>query len=361
MLRLITLIGLLGSVSIARAEPVRMSGEDIKRAMPGALLEIDTPLRVAIPVKVGTDGLVSAEAGALGLTLGAAKDRGRWWTDGDKLCMKWFRWFDAKPRCMTLLRDGNRVQWSEGSGESGTATITEAPPVVVAAEPRRTPKKEKRVEPVEPVAAPAPAPAPVNIEMAEAATAPNVELAAAPAAPAAEPAPDRSPALQFAAAALSQVLPPPAEAKPSRLGMSDTPAPEEPAAPVVEESAQAAPEPAAPAREPVAVPEQRKVKPVAVALHAPAVRKSASAPVRSVETPKPVQGSFRVAGVVAGDTLNVRKGPSEYHPLVGRIPASGRGVEIVGACRDLWCPIRHGRLNGWVNRYYLAEDVSLRR
>jgi uncharacterized protein YraI len=116
-----------------------------------------------------------------------------------------------------------------------------------------------------------------------------------------------------------------------------------------------------PAREPVAAPKQRKVKPVAVALQAPAVRKSASAPVRSVETPRSVQVSFRVAGVVAGDTLNVRKGPSEYHPLVGRIPASGRGVQIVGACRDLWCPIRHGRLNGWVNRYYLAEDVSLSR
>ena len=144
MLRLITLIGLLGVGNTAMAEPVRMSGDDIKRAMPGALLEIDTPLRISIPVKVGTDGLVSAEAGALGLTLGATKDRGRWWTDGDKLCMKWFRWFDAKPRCMVLLRDGNRVQWSEGSGESGTATITEAAPIVAAVEPRHIPKKEKR-------------------------------------------------------------------------------------------------------------------------------------------------------------------------------------------------------------------------
>ncbi|MDP1911628.1 MAG: hypothetical protein Q8K85_25285 [Hyphomicrobium sp.] len=357
MLRLITLIGLLGSASIAMAEPVRMTGEDIKRAMPGALLEIDTPLRVSIPVKVGTDGLVSAEAGALGLTLVATKDRGRWWTDGDKLCMKWFRWFDAKPRCMTLLRDGNRVQWSEGSGESGTATITEAPPVVVAAGPRRTPKKQKRVEPVE--TADAPEEAPFNIEVAEATTPPNVELADAPAAQAAEPAPDRSPALQFAAAALSQVLPPPAAAKPSKLGMTDTPPTDEPVGSVSVSSDQAVAEPAAPAREPVAAPKQRnKVKPVDVALHAPAVRKSASAPVRSVETPKPVQISFRVSGVVAGDTLNVRNGPSEYHPTVGRIPASGRGVQIVGACRDLWCPIRHGRLKGWANRYYLAEDVA---
>jgi hypothetical protein len=38
-----------------------------------------------------------------------------------------------------------------------------------------------------------------------------------------------------------------------------------------------------------------------------------------------------------------------------------RGVQIVGACREEWCPVRHGRLKGWVNRYYLAEDVSLRR
>ena len=86
-------------------------------------------------------------------------------------------------------------------------------------------------------------------------------------------------------------------------------------------------------------------------------RKSAPA----AATPKPVQVSFRVSGVIDGDTLNVRSGPSENHPPVGRIPASGRGVHIVGTCRDTWCPIKHGRLKGWVNRYYLAEDVSLRR
>ena len=80
MFRLVTVVGVLGGVSAAIAEPVRMTGDDIRRAMPGALLEIDTPLRIAIPVKVGTDGLMSAEAGALGLTLGATKDRGRWWT-----------------------------------------------------------------------------------------------------------------------------------------------------------------------------------------------------------------------------------------------------------------------------------------
>jgi uncharacterized protein YraI len=70
--------------------------------------------------------------------------------------------------------------------------------------------------------------------------------------------------------------------------------------------------------------------------------------------------SFRVSRVDDGDMLNVRSGPSEYHEAVGAIPAGGRGVQIVGACRELWCPIRHGQLKGWVNRYYLVEDLGQR-
>jgi hypothetical protein len=353
MFRSVTVIGLMGIASTAMAEPVRMTGDDIKRAMPGALLEIDTPLRLSIPVKVGSDGLMSAEAGALGLTLGATKDRGRWWTEGDKLCMKWFRWFDAKQRCMALRRDGNKVYWAEGSGENGTATITEAQPIVAAAPAPRPPKKEKRVE----VAAAPPAePAPT-------------ESAAAPA-----PESDTTPALQYAAAALVPVMPKPAPAKPSKLGMNDGASKEQaadPAAPVNQETTAPEADAAAPRAEDNKIPKQRKVKsvpvasrdraPVTASVTAPAVRKSTPVAHRSAEPVKATPGSFRVAGVVAGDTLNVRSGPSEYHPAVGRIPATSRGVQIVGTCRDLWCPIRHGKLSGWVNRFYLAEDVSLRR
>ena len=361
MFRSVTVIGLMGIANTAMAEPVRMTGDDIKRAMPGALLEIDTPLRLLIPVKVGSDGLMSAEAGALGLTLGATKDRGRWWTEGDKLCMKWFRWFDAKQRCMALRRDGNKVYWAEGSGESGTATITEAQPIVAAAPAPRPQKKEKRVEvaAAAPPAAPAPAP---------------TESAAAPA-PDETPAPsDTTPALQFAAAALVPVMPKPAPVKPSKLGMNDA-APDDrapaPAAPVYQEATAPEAQVPAPRAEENKIPKQRKVKsvpvasrdraPVTASVTAPAVRKSTPVAHRKTEPVKPTPASFRVAGVVAGDTLNVRSGPSEYHPAVGRISATSRGVQIVGTCRDLWCPIRHGKLSGWVNRFYLAEDVSLRR
>jgi hypothetical protein len=330
MFRLVTVVGVLGGVSAAIAEPVRMTGDDIKRAMPGALLEIDTPLRIAIPVKVGTDGLMSAEAGALGLTLGATKDRGRWWTADDKLCMKWFRWFDAKERCMVLHREGNRVQWAEGSGESGTATITEAPKTVVASAPAK-PKKEHKV-----VAAP-------PVQRID-------EVAAAPTPVVDEPAVERPERKPFAtagldAAALNRVLQPEKEPEPARLGMNE-----------IEATPDAAP--AAALRD--EVPVQRAAPPAAK--KSPQARAPAAAPpARKVARKEPQAAkvaapTFRVSGVGYGDTLNVRKGPSEYHDAVGTIPSEGRGVQITGACRDLWCPIRHGRTTGWVNRFYLAEE-----
>ena len=72
--------------------------------------------------------------------------------------------------------------------------------------------------------------------------------------------------------------------------------------------------------------------------------------------PKVAMPSFRVVRVEEDDVLNVRSGPSEYYTPVGRIPPEGRGVRIVGQCVAFWCPIRHGRVSGWVNRYYLAEE-----
>ncbi len=346
MFRLVTVIGLIGIASVAKAGPVRMTGDDIKRVMqPGAVLEIDTPLHIGIPVTVAHGGIVSAEAGALGLTLGALKDRGRWWTEGDQLCMKWFRWFDAKPRCMTLQRDGNKVYWAEGSGESGTATITEAEPVVVAV----APNPARKPKPVETAAVENPAPPAVD--------------SVAPAAPETPPSSDTAPALQFAAAALGRALPgsAPREATASGLGMNESAANEESPAPMHEEVAAPPSEEPAPRVEAEPAPPQRKVKAVHVAPQAPAIRKGAPKPQNTAALPKPAQVSFRVAGVGDGDTLNVRSGPSEFHPSVGRIAPGGRGVQIVGACREEWCPVRHGRLKGWVNRYYLAEDVSLRR
>lgn len=391
MLRLVTVIGVLGGVGAAMAAPVRMTSEDIKRAMPGALLEIDTPLRITIPVKVGTDGLMSAEAGALGLTLGATKDRGRWWTENDKLCMKWFRWFDAKPRCMVLHRDGNRVQWAEASGESGTATITEAQrpeakPVVAAVKPKAAPAPVRAPEPevalVDKSVDDTPARS-VGAERDFAPDAPTViinrpvetEVAQADYEPA---KPETETPSRFSTAALGKLLAAataPKKPEPSRLGMGaeidsgdDGVAWDDATvvAPYIVKMppAQRAKE-ATPARKPAhAKQAHTKEQRTASVNHTPPAQATArkvavrQAPVAAAQPARP---SFRVYGVEYGDHLNVRSGPSEYHTPVGAISREGRGVQIVGECRDLWCPIRYGQLSGWVNRYYLAEEGTTQR
>jgi hypothetical protein len=66
---------------------------------------------------------------------------------------------------------------------------------------------------------------------------------------------------------------------------------------------------------------------------------------------------YRVQGVELHDVLNVRRGPSGTYDTIASIPPTGKRVEITGRCQDDgWCPIRYGRVRGWVNSYYLAAE-----
>jgi hypothetical protein len=308
MLRLSIVIAYLAGVGAALAEPVSLDGETIRRDLVGGLLKVDTPLHTQIPIRIGSDGLVSAEAGALASMLGSEKDRGRWWIEHDQLCTKWFRWFDAKTRCLSLQRDGNRIYWQEGSGEKGTATleVADVPP------------------PTQPVVATPPNDEPKPVVASEAA--PSQPEESSPSLPVAPVLAEAGPALQFSSVELSALLPSP-EPEMSRLG-ADVPAPKAPA-----------PKQAAP----------KRVN--------PAVRIATAALERHEGSARPETGvSLRVARVESGDELNVRSGPSEFHQTVGTIPSEGRGVRLVGDCDGLWCPVRYGHLSGWVNANYLAEE-----
>jgi hypothetical protein len=308
MLRLSIVIAYLAGVGAALAEPVWLDGETIRRDLVGALLKVDTPLHTQIPIRIGSDGLVSAEAGALASVLGSEKDRGRWWIEHDQLCTKWFRWFDAKARCISLQRDGSRIYWQEASGEKGTATLE------VAAVP----------PPTQPVVAPQPNDEPKPVVASEAA--PSQPEESSPSLPVAPVLAEAGPALQFSSVELSALLPSP-EPEMSRLG-ADVPAPKVPA-----------PKQAAP----------KRVN--------PAVRIATAALERHEGNARPETGvSLRVARVESGDELNVRSGPSEFHQTLGTIPSKGRGVRLIGDCDGLWCPVRYGYLSGWVNANYLAEE-----
>ena len=85
-------------------------GEALRQELIGSLLAIDTPLAgMVIPSEFRRIDLVSGEAGPLASTLGAARDRGRWWINNDRLCVKWFRWFEAQTRCITVEHDGAKI------------------------------------------------------------------------------------------------------------------------------------------------------------------------------------------------------------------------------------------------------------
>jgi uncharacterized protein YraI len=65
--------------------------------------------------------------------------------------------------------------------------------------------------------------------------------------------------------------------------------------------------------------------------------------------------TYRVVAVDFDDVLNIRAGPSAGHPIIGDIPPTGRGVQLLGPCRE-WCPIRYNGASGWVSGRYLAVE-----
>lgn len=302
----------------AVAEPSKLGGDAIKQTVTGAMLALDTPLGSTVSIRFTNDGLMTGEARELAALLGAATDRGRWWVSGDRLCYKWFRWFESEPRCLDVQQDGARIFWTRDDGETGTATMIEqgaglppsapAPSIVVAMKAEPKAEIAAITQPV-PSRQLSPGPATTSLEPAKS----SVAVAKKSATSASAPAPTRK----------VQSLKKPVPALPPQV-----------TAPLRAQS-------------PVAHP---GTKLVAVAL-APAVT-----PVAKPQSRYDV-ASFRVGGVRDNDVLNVRSGPSEYHDAIGIIAPSGRGITITGGCRADWCPIKHRSISGWVNRYYLVEEL----
>lgn len=287
------------------AEPVSLSSEALKESVTGSKIELDTPLGTKIPIHFSEDGMLSGEAGDLASVLGAPKDRGRWWIANDRLCYKWFRWFDAESHCLNIRQDGSRILWRQDDGKTGTATITMRSP------PSVSPKSETVA---------------VNVEK------PAAEPAAADAAPPIMYA-GMAPSLFSAPAKLANASPPPAA--------DAVPAPVPDAAEEADVKAPSEAKSAVPVNA-AAVPPSGGAKPKKIA----AVKSSSVATVVS----------FRVEGVQQDDVLNVRSAPSSEAAAIGTIPPGGRGLRITGACIDDWCPIKHRKVSGWVNRIYLAEE-----
>ena len=115
---------------------MELGDDNLKQAVAGKTVNLDTPFGVSIPITYHANGLMSGKAGVLEYFLGAEADRGKWWVANGKLCQKWFKWLDAQPSCMQLKRDGDKILWRRDDGLSGTATIVAGLPLGAEGAPR---------------------------------------------------------------------------------------------------------------------------------------------------------------------------------------------------------------------------------
>ena len=306
MLHRVVNISVLCIASAAIAEPTPIAGKTINEVVSGATVQVDTPLGTKLPVTYAANGLISGEAGGLAWFLGSSTDRGRWWVANDRLCQKWFKWFDAEVQCLHLRREGQVLHWSRDDGKTGTATL-------VAAAPSEPVPAAAPIEPVPYALGNPEAKATMAADATVSATPPQVpQITALPAANA-QLRVKSEPKLPAPTAHKSDLLPikkaqvaiPVIAGSPAKVTAADPPQ--------------------------VGAPEPRNT----------AVRRDRS---------------FRVAGVGARDTLMVRQGPSSDAPKVGTIPPDGHGVRLLGRCQMEWCQVTHHGLSGWVNRAYLVQE-----
>ena len=126
-----TMIGalLVVGAGVQGATAAPLGDEELKSLVGGKTVTIETPLGLPITVNYGANGMMTGTTGtALGVYLGAVKDRGRWQIKGGKLCQKWFKWLSGEPTCLTLRQEGAKIAWRSDEGQTGMAMIESGPP-----------------------------------------------------------------------------------------------------------------------------------------------------------------------------------------------------------------------------------------
>lgn len=69
---------------------------------------------------------------------------------------------------------------------------------------------------------------------------------------------------------------------------------------------------------------------------------------------------YRVTGVDATDTLNIRAEPTSSSTVVGKVPSGASGIRALGgrvvAGPSTWIEIQYRDMHGWVNGRYLTRE-----
>lgn len=121
----LTTIGILLAAGPAASETGAMSGKEIRAAVEGNRIYLQTPLGGEFPLYYRENGVVDGSGKALGLgRFMAPTDTGKWWIKGDRLCQQWTEWYDGKQQCFVLQRTGETsLYWKRDDGLEGEARI----------------------------------------------------------------------------------------------------------------------------------------------------------------------------------------------------------------------------------------------
>lgn len=388
---------LIGAPQLAQASDV--PGSRLRALVSGSLLHLDTPLGTQIPITYSKDGALNGFANGLGSYLGSERDQGRWWVKRNRLCHRWDVWFDARPQCLSLKRRGMKIYWQNEDGKNGTADLVRRGGLQVADTGPSLPRKAKttkhaalsggvkattkttaketsgtaKVE-ASKLAAGVAAEAPLQLlqgaktqenSVARDAAAMNDEKGTETLQPRRSgggPITEKIETVRVAAIPLL-VLPTPARlGADTAIAAADRPQPKNASSTLPATSnrltAMAAPglgsvvqtvKAPAPA-------DKKVVKQLSGAK--PAMKRGKAAKAASLVAEPNAKQTYKVSFVEPFDVLNVRARATTESAVVASLRPGAGGIVIAGSCRVDWCPIRHGNVKGWVNRFYLQRESN---
>lgn len=350
------------------AEP--LSGDTLRQQIPGAKIQIDTPLGSVIPVSYGADGSLEGKAGAVAFFLGSQRDSGKWWIQGSKLCQRWDTWFNGRVNCVRVYQSAdNRIEWIDQDGEKGTGTIVE----LRKSAPAAPAPDEKLVRQVATAPPPRSEPRPVAAQSSVMAKTAEMQLAApAPVHVSKPPAPVKKQSRQAADtdkvelarnvsshgnsagtrvhAATYRVVNVPSD---DVLNVRNGPSPEARIVSTIQPRAIGVVMAGNCEGEWCLIRHGRSHGWVNRYFLASENSTRQHAYLRR-STPNPI--TYKVVRVPAGDVLNLRRRPDSEAAVVATIPPSGNRIRLTGYCVGEWCPVAHGQDSGWAHRYFLALE-----
>lgn len=117
---------MLAGAAHASNEPVLLTGKDLRNALVGKTIYLQTPIGAEIPIKYQANGTMTGVSSAHLAALAGEPvnaDTGRWWVRRAELCQQWSKWSQGRAHCYKLRASGKTVQWSRNDGETGTARL----------------------------------------------------------------------------------------------------------------------------------------------------------------------------------------------------------------------------------------------